>query len=96
MKSWWNLAEHEPCGRHAVRLEERHGPGCECLKLLALVGGDRRSMRYGFCVHVLQKHWQLTCQHGELESTPTAVRAVDRWHDLGTIDAVKAILLKNG
>lgn len=96
MKPWWDPATYRPSGPARAPLEERHGPGCECLKLLALVGGDRRSMRFGFCVRVLQKHWRLTCQHGESESSPVAVRTSERWHDLGDIDAVKAILLKNG
>lgn len=95
MKRWWNPTQDEPCGRHRLPLDERHGPGCECLKLLALVGGDRRSMRFGFCMSVLQKHWRLTCQHGASDSVPADTRVSERWHDLGDIDAVKAILLRN-
>jgi hypothetical protein len=95
MKPWWNPTENEHCGRHLPRLEERHGAGCECLKLMALVGGDRRSMRFGFCVRVLQKHWRLSCRHGEPDSAPADTRSGERWHDLGDIDAVKAILLRN-
>ncbi len=52
-------------------------------------------MRFGFCVHVLQKHWRLTCQHGEPGATTEDPRTGERWHDLGDIDPVKAILLRN-
>lgn len=39
------------------------------------------------------KHWVLDCNHGCPYIQPPPVR--DKWHDIGAIDAVKAILITN-
>lgn len=37
----------------------------------------------------------MTCMHGDLQPRPEKVESLEMWHDLGEIDAVKAILLTN-
>lgn len=43
---------------------------------------------------VLMKHWAIECNHGchdeIVESVPSG-----KWHDIGPIDPIKAILIKN-
>ena len=91
MKAW-----NAPLEFH-LRLDERHGEGCVCLALIALVGGRRDTLTFRYCLHVLQKRWRLTCAHGEV-GCPLAPKpkASERWHDFGEMDPVKAILMSNG
>lgn len=51
-------------------------------------------MTFSYCRHILQKRYAMTCMHGELRHRPQAM-VRETWHDLGEIDAVKAILLTN-
>lgn len=37
----------------------------------------------------------MTCLHGVQEMAPTPLPAVERWRELGEVDAVKAILISN-
>lgn len=37
----------------------------------------------------------MTCMHGDMAPRQGTVMVPDKWHDLGEIDAVRAILLTN-
>lgn len=37
----------------------------------------------------------MTCMHGDMAPRQGTAKVPEKWHDLGEIDAVKAILLTN-
>lgn len=41
------------------------------------------------------RHWTLECNHGCLQAEASGSGA-EKWHDVGPLDPVKAILIKNG
>lgn len=71
-----------------------HGPRCDCVFLCAATRGGADAVTFSYCRHILQKRYAMTCMHGELRHRPQAM-VRETWHDLGEIDAVKAILLTN-
>lgn len=73
-----------------------HGTQCQCLLLAAAVAPKGEGLRFGYCLHVLQKHWRMTCRHGEVGPPETQRKGSEKWHDLGEMDGVKAVLVKNG
>lgn len=73
-----------------------HGTHCECLVLAAAIGAGPRSIPFHYCLNVLQKHWRLTCRHGEILETREEKKAGEKWRSYGEMDAVKAILISNG
>ena len=71
-----------------------HGDRCSCRILASAIGCAHKSIRLGFCMSLLRKRWEMTCNHGC--RGPQVVNPVpERWHGLGPIDAVKAVLIKN-
>ena len=72
-----------------------HGPQCDCLLLSAATQSCADAVTFSYCRHVLQKRYSMTCMHGHIAPRQGAVKAPEKWHDLGAIDAVKAILLTN-
>lgn len=73
----------------------QHGDHCECTLLARTLNIDPAAISFSFCQRVLQKHWRMTCRHGSQGETPRLVPAVERWRELGEVDAVKAILISN-
>ena len=73
-----------------------HGTQCLCLLLAAAVSPEGEPPRFGYCLHVLQKRWRMTCRHGEVGPPETPSKGSEKWRDLGKMDGVKAILVKNG
>jgi hypothetical protein len=73
-----------------------HGNGCDCVLLAAAVGAGPDAISFGYCLNVLQKHWLLTCNHGETLETGKDEKSSEKWRNLGDMDAVKAILTRNG
>lgn len=72
-----------------------HGPRCDCLLLSAATQGCADAVTFSYCRHVLQKRYAMTCMHGDMAPRQGTVKVPEKWHDLGEIDAVKAILLTN-
>jgi hypothetical protein len=72
-----------------------HGPRCDCLLLSAATQGCADAVTFSYCRHVLQKRYSMTCMHGDMEPRQATAKMPEKWHDLGEIDAVKAILLTN-
>lgn len=73
-----------------------HGAGCGCLILAQAVGGGRECVSHTYCTHVLQKHWQVHCAHGEGADAPAAPPEAPRWSGAAPLDPVKAILVHEG
>ena len=71
-----------------------HGNHCSCRFLARAVGCDPKTIRFDYCRHVLMKRWRVECNHGCFDEKP-AIAADEKWHDIGPIDPVKAILLGN-
>jgi len=51
-------------------------------------------LNYNYCRTVLQKHWIVECNHG-CQAEPAVANSDLKWHDVGQIDPVKAILIRN-
>lgn len=71
-----------------------HGNLCACRALAEAMGCDPKTIRFEYCRAVLMKHWHLECNHGCQKEEPE-VKAGEKWHDVGPIDPIKAILIKN-
>lgn len=71
-----------------------HGDHCACCILAQTVGCARKTISYRYCLAVLQRRWTVDCDHGcHGPRRPTGTPG--KWHDLGDMDAVKAILITN-
>ena len=70
-----------------------HGGHCDCELLARALRLDPRTISFDYCLRVLQKHWRMTCRHGRQESCLKERRLADGWHEVGSMDAVKAILM---
>ena len=70
-----------------------HGDHCACLVLAEAVGVNPDEITYEYCRSVLQKHWRLTCDHGQCPPR-RALIASARWDTFGKLDTMKAMLLK--
>lgn len=73
-----------------------HGERCECLILAAAVGAGPKSISFNYCRDILQKHWRITCRHGEHAPAEPVKPASERWRGVGKIDPLKAFLIKEG
>jgi hypothetical protein len=71
-----------------------HGNRCSCQILASMVGGHPSTIGVSFCRLVLMKRWILECNHGCINAEAASAQS-DKWRDLGPIDPVKAILIKN-
>lgn len=71
-----------------------HGNRCSCRLLAAAIGCCQKTIRFSFCRAVLMKHWTVECNHG-CHDAPVKSGRSDKWHDVGPIDPVKAILIVN-
>ena len=69
-----------------------HGEHCACVLLAAAVGAGPDAVSCEYCRHVLQKHWQVACDHGGKPPRPSHTTV--RWRDMGQLDEVKAMLIK--
>ena len=87
--SWWSIDPEAPPGRG---WQYAHGEHCTCLLLAAAVGAGPEAVSCDYCRNVLQKHWEVSCHHGEC--VPQQASANARRHALGKLDPVKAMLLK--
>ncbi len=77
------------------RKPAEHGNRCSCRLLADLVGCKPETIRFSYCQVVLMKHWIIECNHGCHDEIVQAARS-DKWHDMGPIDPVAAILIRNG
>lgn len=73
-----------------------HGEQCSCLVLAAAVGANPKSISFDYCHSVLQKHWAVRCRHGQHPPVEPAVLGGERWRDIGKIDPVKVLLIREG
>ena len=77
-----------------IRKPAEHGNRCVCRTLALAVGCDPKMLSYNYCRTVLQKRWIVECNHGCL-AEPAVADSDLKWHDVGQIDPVKAILIMN-
>ena len=71
-----------------------HGNRCSCRLLAEAVVCSPKTVRYAYCHAVLMRRWIVECNHGCCDEVVITERD-DKWHDLGPIDPVKAILIMN-
>lgn len=79
---------------HACQ-ELPHGKRCDCALLASALGHDPRTITYAYCRNVLQRHWGMTCRHGERSSVAAAPTLADGWKTVGELTPVSAILVEN-
>lgn len=72
----------------------RHGSHCACKLLAAAVGCDHKVISFRFCRNFLMQRWVVECNHG-CQDVPPFEQKSGHWRDVGPIDPVKAILVKN-
>lgn len=72
-----------------------HGTLCSCKLLAEALQMDPRKLTYEYCRTVLQKHWRMTCRHGEVLPTDEPACLTEKWKDIGAMTPLSAILLKN-
>ena len=72
----------------------QHGNLCTCRLLAEAMGCDPKVIRFQYCRTVLMKHWHLECNHGCQHGVPQ-VKNSGKWRDVGPLDPIKAILIKN-
>ena len=78
-----------------IRKPAEHGDRCVCRTLALAVRCNPKMLKYNYCRTVLQKRWIVECNHGCLAEVAMADSGL-KWHDVGQIDPVKAILIMNG
>lgn len=76
------------------RKHDEHGDRCSCRRLAEAMGVEPGAITFNYCRTVLMKHWGIECNHGCRQGLAIAGGS-DKWHDLGPMDPVKAILIKN-
>lgn len=77
-----------------VRKSAEHGDRCVCRTLAMAVGCDPKQLSYNYCLSVLQRRWVVECNHGCLAELPVTYSEL-KWHGVGQIDPVRAILIMN-
>lgn len=78
----------------SLRRPSHHDGMCECEELAQTMGVDPSTITFDFCLHVLQRHWRMTCRHGATNEEPHQSIAT-KWTGAGPTDPVKAILISN-
>ncbi len=73
--------------------ERPHGYHCSCRLLAEAVGAPAPTVRYAYCLAVLQRHWTVECDHGCLAQPPAQQTRTAPEHDAR--DPVQAILIHN-
>lgn len=76
------------------RKHDEHGNRCSCRVLADLVGCNPGTIRFSYCLDVLGKHWLMECNHACHDEFVEPVRS-EKWRDIGPIDPIKAILIRN-
>lgn len=71
-----------------------HGNLCTCRILAEAVHCKPDVLLFSYCQSVLRKRWIIECNHGcQYIQPPTASH--EKWHELGAMDPIKAILVEN-
>lgn len=76
------------------RTEYDHGDQCACLLLAAAVGAGRDAVSFTYCVNVLQKHWDVRCNHGAHCHERAPAWPADDFHQSARLDKIQAILVR--
>ena len=73
------------------RWEHDHGDQCDCRLLASAVGADPSKLDFTYCRLVLQKRWEVRCNHGGISTA----RATPELPSHDPHDPVHAILIAN-
>lgn len=76
------------------RKHDEHGSRCSCRLLAEAIGCNPKTIRFTYCQAVLWKHWAVECNHNCYDEPAESGRS-SKWHYVGPIDPIKAILIKN-
>jgi len=74
--------------------QNEHGNRCSCRLLADAIGCNPKTIRFTYCQAVLMKHWDIECNHGCHDEIMALSRS-SKWREIGPIDPIKAILIKN-
>jgi len=77
-----------------TEIDKLHGDRCTCRLLAEAMGCDPAVLSFSMCRSVLQRRWVMHCNHGA-PSVDEHKKSSSRWRELGEIDPIKAILIKN-
>lgn len=77
------------------RNHDDHGNRCYCRLLADVIGCHPKAVCFTYCQAVLMKHWTMECNHG-CHDAIVETGSSGKWHDIGPIDPVAAILIRNG
>lgn len=58
------------------------------------IGCKHDALLFSYCQSVLKKGWIMECNHGGRILSP-AIDTTEKWHELGPMDPIKAILVEN-
>jgi hypothetical protein len=73
----------------------QHGARCSCRLLAEALRVDPKELSYEYCCSVVQRHWRMTCRHGETMPSAAAPNPLEKWKDLGEITPLNAVLVQN-
>lgn len=76
------------------QIHDEHGSRCSCRRLAEAFSCTPKTIRFSYCQGVLMKHWIIECNHG-CHDEPAPSASGSKWRDIGPIDPIKAILIKN-
>ena len=71
-----------------------HGNLCTCRILAEAVRCKPDALIFSYCRSVLRKRWIIDCNHG-CQEIQLKTASTEKWHELGEMDPIKAILLEN-
>lgn len=74
---------------------DKHGNRCSCRLLANVIDCDSWAIRFTCCHAVLMKRWVMECTYGSHNEIVESVRSA-KWHDIGPINPISAILIRNG
>ncbi len=74
-------------------MESPHGDRCSCRILSMAVTGTQNACHYAYCKNVVQRRWDMHCNHGQLpslEEPPVYEQVV--MHEDNTLALLKKVL----
>ena len=74
-------------------MKNSHGDKCSCKILSMAVTGRSDAGSYAYCRRILQHHWTMSCNHGQLPLTEEpAIHDEVVLHEDNTLELLKKVL----
>lgn len=74
-------------------MKNSHGDKCSCQMLSLAVTGRPDACSYVYCKKVLQRHWTMSCNHGQLPlSEEPTIHDEVVLHEDNTLELLKKVL----